>query len=292
MWKRTLVALGVAVALQGALAPEGAAQIRASEHGVVAQTADGTTVTVEYSRPSARGRDLFGALVPWGGVWTPGANWATTFEVDNDIRMNGAEIPAGKYTVWAIPREESWSIILNDDPEIFHFVKPDSAAGVVAVSAVPETGEHVEMLTWSFPVVRGDAMQLRLQWGTTSILMDISVPPTVPEMTAEERATYVGSYEISIAPGMGWPDGVMEVFEMNGKLRGRLPFGIHPEDEPEFDMVPAGSHRFSPGLYRDGEFFSVETGVAFEFEVRGEKASAVVLRGGNGAEFGTGTRVE
>jgi hypothetical protein len=61
-----------------------------SEHAVVAQTVAGTTITVEYYRPQARGRDsLLGKVVKWGGRWTPGANWATTIEVDRDVRLNG-----------------------------------------------------------------------------------------------------------------------------------------------------------------------------------------------------------
>lgn len=294
MSRSAVAAVTAALALQAAGVAGADAQIRASEHGVVAQTADATTVTIEYSRPSARGRVLFGELVPWGAVWTPGANWATTLEVDNDVRVNGVEVPAGKYSVWAIPREDAWSILLHSDPEIFHFQKPDSAAASVAFSVTPETREHVEMLTWSFPVVRGDAMVMRLQWGTTSLSMDVSVPPTVPEMTAEEREIYVGTYELAIGPGLFWPEGMasFEVFEMNGKLRGRLPFGIHPQDELEFDLVPAGTHRFGPGLYRDGQFFAVESGVGFEFTVDGERASAVIMRGGEGSVFGSGERVE
>lgn len=289
---RTTLAVAAACALSVGANGSAVAQIRASERAVVAQTADGTTVTLEYSRPAARGRALFGELVPWGVVWTPGANWATTFEANSDIRVNGVEVPSGKYSVWAIPREDSWSIILNEDPDIFHFQKPDSATGAVAFAATPETREHTEMLTWSFPVVRGDAMVLRLHWGTTAVSFDITVPPTVRELAAEDRARYVGTYDLEINPGMPWPAGMttFEVFEMNGKLRGRLPFGIHPQDDREFDLFPAGSHRFGPGLYRDGQFFAVEPGVGFEFDVEDGRATAITLRGAEGSEFGSGER--
>ena len=291
--KRSIPAVLVAACAVATIPAAADAQIRASEHGVVAQTADGTTVTVEYSRPSARGRALFGELVPFGVVWTPGVNWATTLEVDNDVRVNGVEVPAGKYTVWAIPRPDEWSILLNENDRIFHFQKPDSSTAAVAMRATPETGEHMEMLTWSFPVVRGDAMVLRMQWGTTSIPLNISVPPTVPEMAAEERAIYVGAYSLGIGPGLPWPeqDARLEVFEMNGQLRGRLPFGIHPQDDLEFDLVPAGTHRFGPGLYRDGEFFAVEPGVAFEFAVEEDRAVSVVMRGAEGSPFAEGERI-
>jgi len=106
---KTLSRIGVAACaatlLSSAAGAPAAAQIRGSEAGTVSQTLDGTTIAMAYSRPSARGRDLFGALVPWDVVWTPGANWATTFETDRDVRLNGIDVPAGKYSVWMIPHE-------------------------------------------------------------------------------------------------------------------------------------------------------------------------------------------
>jgi hypothetical protein len=91
--------------------------------------------------------------------------------------------------------------------------------------------------------------------------------------------------------GMGWPvTGRLEVFEMDGLLRGRLPFSVHPGDELKFDLVPAGSNRFNPGLYRDGKLFNIEMGASFEFDIDGDRASAVRLRGIEGTVFGTGRR--
>ena len=98
------------------------AQIQASEHGITAQTVDGTTMTLEYSRPQVRGRDVFGGIVPWNVVWTPGANWATTFTTDSDIRVQGVEVPAGTYSVWAIPRPDRFTVTFNPTDSIFHFI--------------------------------------------------------------------------------------------------------------------------------------------------------------------------
>src|SRR6478672_8530028 len=61
----------------------------ASEKGSVTQSVDGTTITIEYYRPVARGRTPFPDVVHWGRMWTAGANWATTFDVDKPIRVNG-----------------------------------------------------------------------------------------------------------------------------------------------------------------------------------------------------------
>ena len=84
----------------GLLAPRtpALAQVRASEIGSMTQFLDGTKITIQYSRPRLRGRDpVFGTrAVHWGEVWTPGANFATTFEVDKNIKLDGHPVPKGK----------------------------------------------------------------------------------------------------------------------------------------------------------------------------------------------------
>jgi hypothetical protein len=293
---RSGVGVGVvmAVAFTLAMTGKGSAQIRASERGSVSQTLDGTSITVDYSRPRARGRVLFGGVVPWGVVWTPGANWATRLETDRPIRINGVDVAAGDYSVWMIPREDRWTLTLHDEPEYFHFQKPDSALGAVQIEVVPEEGKHVEMLTWSFPTVTGDAAVLELAWGDTRIPMQVLVEPSRPVvLAAEERTRYLGVYALEIAPGIGWPlEGELRVTEGgDGMLRGWMSFPLHPGDELAFDMVPAGRDRFHAGLYRDGRLFNVETGVSFEFH-SDEPDAPLILRGIEGSPFGVGTRAE
>ena len=282
-----------AAALLCLAATPSAAQIQASPRSTVSQTIDGTTITVDYSRPAARGRELFGALVPWNSVWTPGANWATTLEVDRDVRLNGVEVPEGKYSVWAIPRPDRFTITLNPEPEIFHFVKPDSADDQIHISAETEERPHAEMLTWSFPHVRGDAGVLLFQWGTTAVPLEILVQPTRPVELAEEiRKMYVGTYEMSFVEGIGFPQltGDLRIWEEDGKLRGQLPFPIHPNDEPAWDLIPASDGQFNPGLYRGDTLFNVEMGLNVDFEVDVDRATGVEFRGPQGMLFAEGER--
>jgi len=70
-------------------------------------------ITVFYNRPSKKGREIFGGLVPFNQVWRTGANEATTFESNKDINFDGQTLRAGKYSVWTIPRETTWTIIFN-----------------------------------------------------------------------------------------------------------------------------------------------------------------------------------
>ncbi|MFZ3215907.1 MAG: DUF2911 domain-containing protein [Candidatus Acidiferrales bacterium] len=75
--------------------------------------ADGKTVTVDYSSPRAKGRKIFGGLVPYGEVWRAGANEATTFVTDTAVTVGGKTVPAGAYTLFAIPSQDKWTLIVS-----------------------------------------------------------------------------------------------------------------------------------------------------------------------------------
>src|SRR5436309_12195817 len=95
------------------------AQLLASEPAEVTQTVDGTRVTIQYSRPRARGRTgLFGTRIQEGHIWTPGANAATTLSVSKDVTINGQAVPKGKYSVWLATSRGTWEMILDRDTSL------------------------------------------------------------------------------------------------------------------------------------------------------------------------------
>ena len=73
-------------------------------------------ITINYGSPSVKGRKIWGDLVPFGKVWRTGANDATTFETDGDIKVEGKSLPKGKYSLFTIPEEKEWTIIINSKP--------------------------------------------------------------------------------------------------------------------------------------------------------------------------------
>jgi hypothetical protein len=74
---------------------------------------DGVETTIVYCRPSSRGRTMIGGTEPFGEVWRAGANAATTIEFAKDVKIEGKDLPAGKYSLFAIPNKEEWTIIIN-----------------------------------------------------------------------------------------------------------------------------------------------------------------------------------
>ena len=73
------------------------------------------TISIDYSSPSVKGRKIFGGLLPYGKVWRAGANEATMFQTDKDIMVEGKKLPAGKYSFFATPGENQWTIFFNSE---------------------------------------------------------------------------------------------------------------------------------------------------------------------------------
>ncbi|SEF94813.1 DUF2911 domain-containing protein [Flavobacterium urumqiense] len=93
------------------------AQEKASPAAVVTGKINGSTISINYSSPSVKGRQIWGALVPYNEVWRAGANEATTFETDNELIIEGSKLPAGKYSFFVIPNEKECVIIFNKEPK-------------------------------------------------------------------------------------------------------------------------------------------------------------------------------
>ena len=148
-----------------------------SQRGSVSQTVAFTTVTITYGRPVARGRALFGALVPWDSIWHPGADSATRIVLNHDALVEGQMVRAGAYSVWLIPREHSpWTLILNRKARVFHKPYPGAATEALRVDVMPEEVSLVESLAIYFPMVLRDEAVMRIHWGTTSVPIRIKAP--------------------------------------------------------------------------------------------------------------------
>jgi len=156
-------------------AAQDAPKIKPSQHGTVAQRIADTTVTLEYNRPVARGRELFGTLVPYGKIWCPCADDATTIELTTAVKIGGRDLAAGKYSVWTLPNADKWTIIFNRRADTWHTKYPEGQ-DALRLEVTPHTGAHMETLAFYFPVVDGKKAEHMLHWGTTVVPLAIEVP--------------------------------------------------------------------------------------------------------------------
>lgn len=149
-----------------------------SQYGKVVQRLGWVELEVEYRRPVARGRELFGALVPWDEEWTPSADSAAVLTLSDDVLLAGETVPAGSYSLWLVPRPpgQDWTLILSRAARVFHAPYP-RGRDLLRVDLSPGSGAHMETLGIYFPLVNRDRATLHIHWGETFL----SVPVRLPE---------------------------------------------------------------------------------------------------------------
>ena len=132
------------------------------------------SLEIEYSRPSVKGRKVFGDLVPWGEVWRTGANAATVLATDKALDFGGIVVPAGKYSVWTLPTKSGWTLILNSQSGQWgteHDASKDLYKIALAVEALPDV---VERFTINV-LPRDTGGVLQLDWDTTRASVGFAV---------------------------------------------------------------------------------------------------------------------
>jgi hypothetical protein len=166
--------LGLAVLTTAALAQMDKSKRLSPPAKAECKFASGKTITVDYSSPRMKGRKIFGGLVPYGQVWRLGANEATTFVTNTDLVVGGKAVPAGSYTLFAIPNEDKWTLIVSKKTGEWGIPYPGAADDLVRVDMkVEKLSAPVENFSISFDQTGGNCT-LRLDWETTRAAVEIS----------------------------------------------------------------------------------------------------------------------
>lgn len=149
---------------------------RASPAATVTGNLAGKKITVSYSRPSMKGRAIFGGLVPWGEVWRTGANEATTFTTETDVVIGGLKVPKGEYALFTIPTEKEWTLVLNKTAKQWGAFKYDVKQDLGRVPmTVSSAAKPVEQFTIEM-VPAGKQLTLKLSWDKTVASVAIAQP--------------------------------------------------------------------------------------------------------------------
>jgi DUF2911 family protein len=146
---------------------------RVSPHETVSATIDGADLVITYGRPSMRGRTIFGALVPYGRVWCPGADEATTLDSTRALKIGALAVPAGPHTIWMVPAAEAWTLVVSKEPSGFHTRYTQSSdLGRVPLQkkAITEPAAAIEMLTFAIEKnPSGAGGVIKMTWETTEV---------------------------------------------------------------------------------------------------------------------------
>lgn len=138
---------------------------------------DGKTITVDYSTPSMKGRKIYGGLVPFTEVWRTGANEATTFVTNTDVVIGGTTVPAGSYTLYTLPGEKAWKLIISKKTGQWGVPYPGAQSDFGRFEMQTQLIEiPIEKLQISFMEKPGakDTCTLRIDWDKTRAFIDIA----------------------------------------------------------------------------------------------------------------------
>ncbi len=173
-----ILALGGALMVSsGALADTAKVEFPAASPSCTLKQRVGLTdIEVSYSRPGVKGREIFGAMIPYGKVWRTGANSATKLVFSTDVKIDGHEIPAGTYALMTIPDKDEWTVIINKGSDQWGSYKYDEKTDLVRFKVKPvQIPSSVETLTIELDNIKDESAELKLVWDKTKVPMKLEV---------------------------------------------------------------------------------------------------------------------
>ena len=151
---------------------------RVSPNASISEMVGYTTITVNYCRPAVRERVIWGGLVPYNKVWRTGANEATTVQFTTDVTVEGNKVPAGRYSLFTIPTENEWTIILNKTDKQFGAFNYKQEDDLLRFNIKPSKGSYTEQLQFSFSNLTDASTDLVLNWEYLQVSFKIDVDMT------------------------------------------------------------------------------------------------------------------
>src|SRR5258708_8928134 len=190
----SLLAAGATVAAIAQQPPPPFPTPRPSPKASIMQTVGLTDVTITYSRPAVKKRQIWGTLVPYDKVWRTGANEATVFTVSDDVTINGAALPKGTYSLHTIPGKDEWTIIFNKTANQWGSFSYDAAQDAMRVKDKPEKANFKEWMAFEVPEVSTDRAKIVLRWENLAVPFTLATDTTAKVMV-NARAAVAGAKE-------------------------------------------------------------------------------------------------
>jgi hypothetical protein len=175
MQKRTVLLTVLTLAITGfACAQQDKSKRPSPPASAECKLPDGKTVKIDYSSPRAKGRKIYGGLVPYGQVWRAGANEATTLVTQANLSIGGKDVPAGSYTLFTIPNPDKWTLIISKKTGEWGTPYPGEGEDLTRLDMpASKLGSAMENFTISF-VPSGDGCTMQMDWDMTRASVPIS----------------------------------------------------------------------------------------------------------------------
>ena len=151
----------------------------ASPRQVISQQFSVTKISVDYGRPSVRGRKIFGELVPYGKIWRVGANEATNITFEQSVLFGGKPTKIGRYAIFITPEEHEWTVVLNYDADAWGAYSYDPNENAIEVKVPVQTQKELqESLEISFEGISETKINLQIRWEYSKVDIPIEVDKT------------------------------------------------------------------------------------------------------------------
>jgi len=148
---------------------------RESQHAIVTQRVGVTDITINYHRPLVKGRQVWGALVPYGEVWRAGANENTTITFSDPVAIEGKPLAAGTYGLHMIPKGNEWTVIFSKMASAWGSFTYDEKEDALRVTAKPQTADFHEALTYDFDQPKADSAVVTMRWEKVAVPFTVGV---------------------------------------------------------------------------------------------------------------------
>jgi tetratricopeptide (TPR) repeat protein len=145
-----------------------------SQRAIVTQRVGLTDITVNYCRPLAGGRELFGKTIPYGQVWRAGANENTVISFTDDVSVEGKPLPAGTYGLHMIPAADQWTVIFSKNSTSWGSFSYDEKEDALRVTVKPQTGDFEEALAYTFDDLKPDSTAVTMRWAKVAVPFHVS----------------------------------------------------------------------------------------------------------------------
>ncbi len=133
-----------------------------------------TDVEIVYHRPGVKGREIWGGLVPLGEVWRLGANEATTISFSTPVQVEGHDVPAGKYALFAVPGKDKWTLVLNKKAEQWGAYSYQKEEDLLRFDVKPQAGPSTEWMSFSLTPASANSATVEMSWETLRVPFTVS----------------------------------------------------------------------------------------------------------------------
>ena len=224
---------------------------RPSPDATVTQIVGVTEVSVDYSSPGVKGREIWGGLVPYGEVWRTGANEVTSITFSDPVKVNGNDLPSGTYGIHTIPGESEWEFIFSKDTKVNDGSNYDQTKDALRIKVKPSEHHFMERMTFLFTDVTDNSVNVNLVWDKLAVSFKVETNTNENFLSNSrtelswsptfQAAQYCLTANINLEQALNWIEASCLISEVywNTRVKAQLQYKLGMRDDAIATMEKA-----------------------------------------------------